>query len=192
MKRLICLIAFFLLMLSLSLTSCMVGGSTLTFVSYGAYDPQQVSYNNGQTISSLPVMNKIGFEFVGWATKENSTEVLYVPFTAGITDLTLYGVYKIDYDMFFDNNIVNDSADFVEPYSYSNCILLKNNKEATSITIDAQPDVIKNVIFTNCNGKTLEYAKNGNAYTIEKTVGDIVIDIELTSYQGQKLLFTIT
>ncbi|MBQ7760615.1 MAG: InlB B-repeat-containing protein [Clostridia bacterium] len=192
MKRVICIFLLTLLCVFPVLTSCSIGGSTLSFVSYGSYNPQDQSYNAGQSITKLPIISKIGFNFLGWSFKENSTEIIYLPISAGTTDVTLYAVYEINREAFIGGNAIDPSKN--EAYhttGYSNSILLYNNREVTQITITDNSSSIQTVGIHNCNGKTLDFVKNGSTYTFEPTIGDIIIDIKINSAESVEINFQI-
>ena len=81
---------------TLCLSSCYIGGGTVTFDTNGAgYTPMPISQNNGQTIDKLPIVSKIGYEFVGWCYDKDLTNLAYTPLTMGTKDFTLYAKYKI-------------------------------------------------------------------------------------------------
>ena len=192
MKKTICIFLLFTILVFPLLTSCAIGGSTISFVSYGAYDPVEQVYNAGQTITTLPPMSKFGFKFVGWSFKENSTEIIYLPTTAGTTDITLYAVYEIDREMFISDNAIDPSKnETYQTFSYNNTVLLYNSREVTQLTITDDLDSIQSVSIHNCNGKTLEYTKNGNTYIFEPTVGDIVVDISTSIPNGVTISFNM-
>ena len=93
---------------SIAFSSCYIGGGTITFDSNGAgYDPQPVSLNNGQTLDPLPVMSKIGYDFVGWCYDEDLIRLAYAPVAMGIHDFTLYAKYKINDSYFIYEDAMN-------------------------------------------------------------------------------------
>ncbi|MBE5739832.1 MAG: hypothetical protein E7349_03130 [Clostridiales bacterium] len=91
---------------ALAFSSCQIGGGTITFDSNGAgYDPQPVSLNNGTYLNDLPIMSKIGYDFVGWCYDKELTKLAYAPVGMGIEDFTLYAKYKIDEDQFINQTL---------------------------------------------------------------------------------------
>jgi uncharacterized repeat protein (TIGR02543 family) len=91
---------------ALAFSSCQIGGGTITFDSNGAgYDPQPVSLNNGDSLDKLPIMSKIGYNFVGWCYDKELTRLAYTPVGMGVEDFTLYAKYKIDEAQFLNQTI---------------------------------------------------------------------------------------
>ncbi len=112
-----------------SFSACHIGGGTIYFNSNGAsYDPQPVSLNNGTSLDKLPVMNKIGYDFVGWCYDEELTRLAYAPVAMGIDDFTLYAKYKINEAQFINQTITwTDNLSYnYECNEYTSSYLLLN------------------------------------------------------------------
>ncbi len=113
---------------ALAFSSCYIGGGTITFDSNGAgYTPQPVSLNNGDSLDKLPIMSKIGYDFVGWCYDKELTRLATPPVGMGINDFTLYAKYKIDEEQFINQTITwtnNASLEYAcDEYTASHLLL---------------------------------------------------------------------
>lgn len=153
------------LAITILISACSIGVSTITFDANGGdcYLTEK-SYQNGDSVTSLPTPNKSGFKLEGWYFDKELTRKATVPFSAFKT--TLYAKYEIDENWYTssDSNAEYSGGTLKKLITFTNTgvhrILLKQQSQLEKFTsVSIESDFQNNSSF-DCLGVKL-YDVNG-------------------------------